>query len=110
MSEFKQLLDTIAEIDVDETVTESVLREEDSAEIAYELEEIKDQIIQLAEEAVNMIPHGAGENGMARDRAEAYWYGHILSACGDERYGGHNISMETTIRELLEEGAPEDQM
>lgn len=102
MSDFKDLLNTMKEFDSQtDTVVESYMSEDsDMDDIAYELEEIKDQIIQLVDEAVQMIPRGAGEGGMARDRAEAYWYGHILQACGDERYPSGSTSIQSTIDEI----------
>lgn len=74
-------------------------------EIAMRLDEIKDEIIELMHECEGMLRR----TGMTWRRAEAYWYGHILSAVGDERYpSGSATSMQETIEELEEADMDED--
>lgn len=83
---------------LDETINESVLREGDNEEIAYELEEIKEQIKGLVYEAFELIPR----DGMYASRARSYWYAHILTALDDESefMGGSMHSMQDTIDEI----------
>ena len=105
----KTLLEAVKKNDVEE-INESVLQENsDHADVAYELEEIKEQIKMLMGEAMDMIPR----DGMYASRARSYWYAHILTALDDESefLGGSMHSMQDTINELRdggEEGDEED--
>lgn len=105
MSEMKKLLEAVKKNDV-EQVNETVLKESDHADIAYEMEEIKEQIKMLASEAYEMIPR----DGMYAARARSYWYAHIMTALDDESefMGGSMHSMQDTINELRDGGEGED--
>lgn len=105
MSDMKTLLEAIEKNDV-EQINETVLSEDDHSDIAYELEEIKEQIKMLAGEAYEMIPR----DGMYAARARSYWYAHILTALDDESefMGGSMHSMQDTINELRGDGEDED--
>ena len=65
-----------------------------------ELNDLKKQILELLERAVDIIPEG-----FAKQRAEAYWYPQIYMALiNDNGYvGSAGCSMEDTIVELQEE-------
>ena len=101
----KKLLETVNKNDV-EQVNETVLHEDDHSDIAYELEEIKEQIQMLVGEAMDMIPR----DGMYAARARSYWYAHILTALDNESefMGGSMTTMQDTIDELREAGGSED--
>jgi hypothetical protein len=60
------------------------------------LEEIRDDIAELVREAARMIRHTDEWRS-----AEVYWYGHILSALGDDDYPeGSATTMKETIQAL----------
>lgn len=69
----------------------------------YRLEEIKVQIKELLEEAIDLVPDHA------RSRAEAYWYAHIAMALDEDHgyMGGCMCSMQDTI-DRIEEFDDED--
>lgn len=71
---------------------------------AERLQEIREHMLELLEEAKNIIPEG-----MAKERAKCYWYAHIKTAILKEHeyLGGSMITMEETIEEILEEGEKE---
>lgn len=72
--------------------------------------EITDEIRELLAEAMNLVSKEG--RYMDRERARAYWYGHIIIALGgDHGYMGRSMcSMEDTARELMEdEGEDEDE-
>lgn len=78
------------------------------------LEEIRDQIAELVNEASDLI-HGLSREIGSKvifDRAESYWIRHIQGALGDEGIiGGSMFTMNSTIEELrqhTEEGPYED--
>lgn len=73
-------------------------------EKAKKLQEISEQMLELLEEAKNIIPEG-----MAKERAKCYWYAHIKTAILKEHeyLGGSMVTMEETIEEILEEGEKE---
>jgi hypothetical protein len=102
----KKLLEAIDMNDV-EQINETVLVEDDAAMIADELSEIKEQIKQLTYEAMDLVPR----EGAYAARARSYWFAHILTALDDESefMGGSMHSMQDTIDEIAEEGAPYDQ-
>lgn len=106
MSDMKTLLEAMDK-DEESTLTETVLREEDAHEVAAELEEIKDQIKALTYEAMELVPR----EGAYAARARSYWFPHILQALDsdNEFMGGSMHSMQDTIDEISEEGAPYDQ-
>lgn len=70
------------------------------------LQEIKEQMHELLEEAKDLIPEG-----MTKERAKCYWYAHIKTAILKEHeyLGGSMVTMEETIEEILEEKAEEVQ-
>jgi hypothetical protein len=111
IDEIKKYLDSIGKdpIHVKEgaILTESVLHEEDAAEVAVELEELRDQMRMLVDEAMSIIPRDSA----TYERARSYWYPHILQALGGENeYMGSSMhSIQDSIDELAEEGAPYDQ-
>ena len=62
-------------------------------------EEIREQIADLAEEAVDILP--ADE----QDRARGYWYAHIMGALGGDYnsyLGGSFIDMESSLKSFDE--------
>lgn len=61
----------------------------------YRFEEIKDQIKELLEEAISLVPSAES------DRAESYWYAHISMALDEDHdyLGGSMCSMQDTINE-----------
>ncbi len=95
------------------TLTESIetTLAEDNSDVAYELEDIKDQIKGLLDEALSIIRPGMGEGGMARDRAESYWYAHIVMALdSDHGYmGGSMTTMQDTADEIRHNDGDDDE-
>ena len=70
------------------------------------LKEIRDEMWDLAEEALELIPRGG-----ARDRAKGYWYAHILGALNKDEsgfMGGSMVDMTETINELEGEESEEE--
>jgi hypothetical protein len=68
---------------------------------AYErMQEIKDEIKQLVSEAEDIMREHASRH--ARNAAESYWLGHVLTALDDEsRYVGKSMfTMQDTINSL----------
>lgn len=63
-------------------------------------EEIKEQIKELLDEALDLVPEGG-----AKARAKAYWYPHIVMALdNDHEYmGGSMCSMQDTLEEFYDE-------
>jgi hypothetical protein len=60
--------------------------------------EIKVEMLELLEEAKDIIPEG-----IKKERAKCYWYAHIKTAIEKEHgfLGGSMVTMEDTINELL---------
>lgn len=78
--------------------------EDDDYGAAAELQEIREQIMELCQQALRLVPRSSYES------ARAYWYGHIMSACGsDEYHSGSATSMADTIRELGGDDDGEDE-
>ncbi len=71
-----------------------------NTETTERLNELKEQMLELLEEAKDLIPEG-----MAKERAKCYWYAHIKTALLKEHeyLGGSLVTMEDTINELIEE-------
>jgi len=73
----------------------------------YRFEEIKEQIKELLEEAIDLVPDHA------RARANAYWYAHISTSLDDDHdyMGGSMCSMQDSLEEFddVEEDEEEDQ-
>ena len=63
-------------------------------------EEIIDEIKDLLEEAIDLVPEGT-----ARSRAQSYWYAHmIVNVSEDHDYlGGSMHSMQDTLEEFDDE-------
>ncbi len=63
------------------------------------LEEIREEMLELLEEARNIIPEGT-----TKSRAEMYWYAHIKTAILKEHdyLGGSMVTVDDTIEELSE--------
>jgi hypothetical protein len=59
------------------------------------LEEIRDEVIELMDEARRLI-RGTDEEG----RFKGYVYGHVLSAMGHESYPEHSPTLERIIQAL----------
>jgi hypothetical protein len=68
-------------------------------------EEIKDQIKELLDEAIDLVPDGG-----VKERAQSYWYSHITTALDDdhEYMGGSMCTMEDTLNEFDEEEYDEE--
>ena len=80
------------------------LRESDNEEIAYELEEIQQQMLNLLGEAEQMLS-GTDEY----DRAKSYWLAHIETALtNDHGYLGGSMSTMQDSIDALREGDDED--
>ena len=69
---------------------------------------IKDEIIELLQEAMDLVrEHGTDTE---RSRARSYWYGHIRTSLdNDHGYLASNITMADTAEELMEEEGEEDE-
>ena len=63
-------------------------------------EEIIGEIKELLEEAIDLVPEG-----IARSRAESYWYGNMIVNVNDDHgYMGRSMcSMQDTLEEFDEE-------
>ena len=71
----------------------------------YRFEEIIGEIKELLEEAIDLVPEDT-----RRSRAEAYWYGTIISNLDDDHgfMGGSMHSMQDTFDELDFDGDDDD--
>ena len=90
---------------VAEPVAEETVTEADGFD-AQEFEYIMDEIANLADQALGMLPRGE------RGAAEAYWYAHILGAIGGHHGSGYmGGSMHTMANSLrnAESGRDEDE-
>lgn len=74
------------------------------SEITERLQEIKEQMLELLDEAKKIIPEG-----MTKERAKCYWYAHIKTALLKEHefLGGSLVTMDDTINEIDEESEEE---
>ncbi len=72
----------------------------DRNEITERLEEIKEQMLELLDEAKDLIPEG-----ITKERARCYWYAHIKTALLKEHeyLGGSLVTLDDTINELSED-------
>ena len=70
---------------------------------------IKDEIIELLQEAMDLVREQGTDT--ERARARSYWYGHIrMSLDNDHGFMGSGITMADTAEELMAEGdADEDE-
>ncbi|MBM2814388.1 MAG: hypothetical protein HW421_1150 [Ignavibacteria bacterium] len=68
--------------------------------------EIKEQMLELLDEAKDIIPEG-----MAKERAKCYWYAHIKTALLKEHeyLGGSLVTMDDTINEISDEESEEEE-
>ena len=73
----------------------------------YRFEEIIGEIKELLEEAIDLVPEDT-----RRSRAEAYWYGTIISNLDDDHgfMGGSMHSMQDTFEELDFDGDDDEEM
>ena len=63
---------------------------------------IKDEIIELLQEAMDLVREQGTDT--ERSRARSYWYGHIRTSLdNDHGYLASNITMADTAEELMEE-------
>jgi len=71
-----------------------------NAEAIDRLTEIKEQMLELLEEAKDLLPEG-----MTKERAKCYWYAHIKTALLKEHefLGGSLVTVDDTISELGED-------
>lgn len=69
-------------------------------------EEIKDQIKELIDEAIDLVPSSG-----VKERARSYWYSQIVTALDDdhEYMGGSMCTMEDTLNEFDEEEDYDDE-
>lgn len=67
------------------------------------LEEIEFEILELANEAMDII-RGTSEEG----RSKAYWYGEVNSAMNDDKYVGSTYTLQNVIEALEECVSDED--
>ena len=81
----------------------------------YRLEEIRDEIAELVEEAEGIIRdfcRANGGGGVIAERARSYWVYHILGALmeggGRGILGGSMFTMDDTIKDIREWGAGEE--
>lgn len=82
-----------------------VVKENEYSDAASDLEEIADQINQLIEQAMDLIPRDSS----SRRRAEAYWYSQIKAAIGGDGSSGSMYSIMDNVRELSEEDDYDDE-
>jgi hypothetical protein len=77
-----------------------------NTEAKERLTEIKEQMLELLDEAKDIIPEG-----MAKERARCYWYAHIKTALLKEHeyLGGSLVTMDDTINEISEEEKEEEE-
>ncbi len=70
----------------------------------YRFEEIKEQIKELLEEAIDLVPDHA------RSRAESYWYSHISTSLDEDHdyMSGSMCSMQDTLEEFSDIDNEED--
>ncbi len=71
----------------------------------YRFEEIREEIANLAEEAVEILPDDE------KARARGYWYAHIMGALGGDYnsyLGGSFIDMESSLKSFDEDDENED--
>ncbi len=76
-----------------------------NAEAIERLTEIKEQMLELLEEAKDLLPEG-----MTKERAKCYWYAHIKTAILKEHefLGGSLVTLEDTINEIEKESEEEE--
>jgi len=77
-----------------------------NTEAKEKLTEIKEQMLELLDEAKDIIPEG-----MAKERAKCYWYARIKTALLKEHeyLGGSLVTMDDTINEISEEESEEEE-
>ncbi|MCX7737448.1 MAG: hypothetical protein N2319_12150 [Candidatus Kapabacteria bacterium] len=76
-----------------------------NAEAIDRLTEIKEQMLELLEEAKDLLPEG-----MTKERAKCYWYAHIKTALLKEHefLGGSLVTVDDTISELGEDSEEDE--
>ena len=77
----------------------------ENREAVFRLEEIQNEILALANEAMEIVREVAP--GGATARAESYWYPHIVGAVHKVHgyLGGSMFTIEDAIKEIFEEVA-----
>jgi len=70
-----------------------------NVEAIERLTEIKEQMLELLEEAKDLLPEG-----LTKERAKNFWYAHIKTAIlkENEFLGGSLVTIDDTISELSE--------
>lgn len=79
----------------------------DMTETAAKLEDLRDQMLMLVEEATQLLRH-TDVPELTYERARQYWIGHIKSALGDDNYPTYSPTMQSTIDELMAEPEADD--
>lgn len=76
-----------------------------NAEAIERLTEIKEQMLELLDEAKDLLPEG-----MTKERAKCYWYVHIKTAILKEHefLGGSLVTVDDTISELGEDSEEDE--
>lgn len=76
-----------------------------NAKAIERLTEIKEQMLELLEEARDLLPEG-----MTKERAKCYWYAHIKTAILKEHefLGGSLLTVDDTISELGEDSEEDE--
>lgn len=73
----------------------------DSSDSIDRLEEIRDEMLNLLEEAIDIVKSNA--NRSTYDRAKSYWYAHIEGNLSGGKYNGSMTNIDETIEEMKEE-------
>ena len=78
------------------------------AEALDRLKEIRDEMLELLDEADRILRHDFG--GLIYDRAKSYWLAHVKMALTKEHgyLGSSMCDFEDTISEIEEDGLEED--
>lgn len=72
------------------------------------LEEIRDEMLELLDEADRILRRDFG--GLIYERAKSYWLAHVkMALTKDHGYlGGSMVDFEDTLKEIEEDGVEED--
>lgn len=105
MSAMKKLMESLDRLAVEEddvVETEISLTEDEDAVV--ELENIAEEMMLLCEQAMRIVRGlDRGQYGPIEDRARMYWYGHIMSAIGNNDFPSRSYSLMDTVREIAGE-------
>lgn len=85
------------------SISESFELTEDGNDASFRLQEISEEIQELAREALHIVQ----QNGGHYERARRYWYGHIMSAAGSDEYPGGpgDSSIIDSAKEVKQSGS-----